>query len=112
MPLPDHEVPIEAPGRLKAAWGVLRGDRVVPDQIRAEWAEYQVIFSDLLTRQSALLARQAKEEKRRLDRLASVQAPEASTPAPHQGGKASLRRRAALQKGLGGHISHLEGKSA
>lgn len=46
---------------------VLRGHALVPEQIVAEWLEYQVIFNGLLERFSALLARQAKAEKKRME---------------------------------------------
>lgn len=107
---PDATPTESPPGRLKAAWSVLRGESIVPAQIRAEWAEYQIIFQDLLTRQSALLARQAKMEKRRLERLTVPPDPEAIQP-PARTGKADLRRRAALAKGLGGQISLLKDRA-
>lgn len=65
-----RETPSNAePGRFRAAMSVLRGERLVPLQIHAEWIEYQQIFDDILTRWSASLARDAKSEKKRVDRL-------------------------------------------
>lgn len=85
------------PGKLAAAWRVLRGEDVVPAQIRVEWAEYQLAFGDLINRLSAMLARQAKAEKRRAEQLAEFAA-QASTeqeaPATNlRERKAQLRRR-------------------
>ena len=81
---------------------------MVPAQIQAEWLEYQLIFSDLLNRQSAMLARAAKEERKRLRRL-SESREESSAQDPHQhvlplqrsSFKAQLRSAAADRLGLG-----------
>lgn len=99
--------PLERPpGRLKAAWSVLRGERLVPAQIQWEWAEYQAIFTDLLTRHSAMLARMAKSEKKRIDALTkNAQPPESPVAVPSRTGKADLRRRAAIARGLGGYLN-------
>lgn len=86
---------------------MLLGQRLVPEQIQAEWAEYQLIFSDLLSRQSALLARHAKAEKKRLERLqeshpSSQAAPQLSLlPSGLPSRKSELRARAADLRGLG-----------
>ena len=52
-----------------------RGRRREPEpqiqEVMAQWAEYQMIFNDILQRLSAQLARQAKMEKKRLDKIAS-----------------------------------------
>lgn len=73
----------------------------MPDQLRAEWAEYQLIFSDLLNRQSAMLARHAKAEKERLSRsLSEAPRPESSQPPRSLSRKAQLRSRAASALGL------------
>lgn len=45
------------------------GRKTTPLQIEKEWLEYKLIFEDLLTRWSASLAREAKAEKKRIDRL-------------------------------------------
>lgn len=87
------------PGRVRAAWRVLRGEAVVPAQIVAEWAEYQSIFNDLLQRFSAQLARQAKAEKDRVKRLSEAVEPQAEMR--YGGSKAALRSRAADRLGLG-----------
>jgi len=89
--------------RWSAAWSVLRGERLTPPQIEAEWAEYQLVFGELLQRLSAMLARQAKYEKQRARRLAegaalaSAEPPAAEVARPQRGTpefKAALRRRA------------------
>lgn len=85
------------PGRLRSALQVLLGQRLTPEQIQAEWLEYQVIFNDILTRWSASLARQAKVEKERATALAQA-APETEAPVSS---KAELRSRAADRMGLG-----------
>lgn len=88
--------------RLRAAVQVLLGQRLVPFQIQAEWADYQEIFQELLQRQSTYLARQAKAEKARLEQLAQLTQepePEHSQP-PLSDRKAELRRRAAELRGL------------
>lgn len=87
-----EELP-RAPGRVRSAWRVLMGQSVTPQQIMAEWLEYQTIFSDLLNRQSALLARHAKAEKARISNL-QAEDPRPSR-IPEVSGKADLRRRAA-----------------
>lgn len=88
------------PGRFRAAWMALMGHPVVPDQIRAEWAAAQLVFHDLLTQLSASLARQARAEKKRIERLRE-RAQEASEeqllhrqPPDPRSRKAELRRRA------------------
>lgn len=71
-PPPDPEPHLlleSSPGRLRSAWSVLLGERLVPLQLQFEWLEYQQIFDDLLKRFSAQLARQAKAEKTRVKRL-------------------------------------------
>ncbi len=57
-----------APGKFRAAWSVLRGQRLVPLQVQAEWLTYQQIFDDVLTRLGAQLARQAKSRSDELKR--------------------------------------------
>ena len=85
------------PGRFRAAWAALLGHPVVPAQIRAEWAETQLVLHDMLTQLSASLARQARAEKKRIEDLHRSQAPEspASVVPPRSADpKAALRSRA------------------
>ena len=86
------------PGRLRAAWQVLHGERLVPSQIQGEWIEYQQIFESILQRLSAQLARQARSEKLRLESLIPEE-PSHREPS-RQDRKAELRRRAAVMRGV------------
>jgi hypothetical protein len=94
---PEPDPDVRPPGRLRGALMVLRGEALVPDQIRCEWIEYQVTFSGILDRFGALLARQAKAEKRRLDeQLAEAPpSPEAAVATIGEARKAQLRTQAA-----------------
>ncbi len=85
-------------GRLRSAWAAFRGERLVPQQIQAEWLEYQQIFESVLQRLSAQLARQAKSEKSRIDSLIPDE-PSHREPS-RQDHKAELRSRAAEMRGL------------
>ena len=85
-------------GRIRAAWDVLMGQRVTPQQLQADWVEYQQIFNDLLDRWSAKLARDAKAEKERIKRL---DVPVALPPPEVTDTKAELRRRVAGLRGFG-----------
>lgn len=95
-------------GRLRAAWSVLLGERLVPLQLQAEWVEYKLIFDDLLKRLSAQLARQAKAEKSRLEAQLPL-GDQFSEPLPSApaSSKAELRRKAAAQRGLLPHSSSI-----
>jgi hypothetical protein len=80
---------------------VLLGEPVVPEQILADWLSYRLLFDDLLVRFGALLARQAKAEKARLQEQLAEQ-PTERAPAPGVNGsrKADVRRRIAEARGL------------
>jgi len=94
--------PPERPSRLRAAFSVLRGERLVQAQIQAEWAEYQLLFNDLLLRFSALLARSAKAEKQRVRKQVEPEAP-SQRQLPLSYGKqpkSQLRSMAAARLGL------------
>ena len=86
-------------GRIRAAWYVLMGQRVTPQQLQADWVEYQQIFNDLLDRWSAKLARDARAEKDRIKRL-DVPQP-TNQPVPPTDTKTELRRRVANMRGFG-----------
>ena len=96
----DQERAVERrPGRVRSAWLALMGHPVIPASIRAEWAETQLVIHDMLAQLSTSLARQAKAEKRRIERLreasqAASQSPDVRTPPPMDSGdrKAALRR--------------------
>jgi len=91
---------VKHPGRIRSAWSVLMGERMVSLQIQGEWAEYQQVFEDILTKFSAMLARQAKSEKKRIEALIPT---EEVTAAVHGGrrSKAELRSLAAGLRGIG-----------
>lgn len=101
---PDQLQLERPPGRFRAAWLVLRGQPLVPQQIRAEWLEYQQIFDDVLQRLSAQLARQAKSEKRRLESLFDQQPLSRDVPPPRSK-KEELRSRVAAMRGVGPQLS-------
>jgi len=86
-------------GRLRAAWYVLMGQRLTPQQILAEWVEYQQTFNDLLERWSAKLAREARNEKDRIKRL-DIPPPVEQTPQVADV-KQELRRKVANMRGFG-----------
>lgn len=70
-------------------------------QVMAQWAEYELIFNDILLRLNAQLARQAKVQKKALARIAQDEAaetPEAAPSAPHQTTKQALRSQVARQQ--------------
>ena len=96
----DGVLPFKEPrsGRLRSAWAVLRGERLVPSQIQGEWIEYQQIFESILQRLSAQLARQARSEKLRLESLIPEE-PSHREPS-RKDHKAELRKRANALRGL------------
>ena len=100
----DLEYPAQprSRGRFFNALSVLLGQKTTPIQVEAEWVEYKAIFSDLLSRHSAMLARHAKAEKERIDRqLGAMQvAPEPQLPL----GNASGSRKAQLRSMVAGNI--------
>lgn len=116
-PQPAAEIQDEPPriGRWRAAWRVLRGDRLVPLQIQVEWLEYRQIFDDLLKRFGAQLARQAKAEKKRLERQLQeegLREVPADPPSSSRHPKAELYRRAravreASESFQGNRLGHL-----
>ena len=57
-----------APGRIRSALAVLFGRAVTPQQIQQEWLEWEITLGSVLDRFSALLARQAKAEKKRVEK--------------------------------------------
>ena len=100
----SEETPERPPGRVRAAWSVLRGERVVPLQIQAEWIEYQQVLDSLLRRFSALLARQAKAERRAIEQALEVpQSPPSS--APQAEGKLALWRKVHERQPPGAQLS-------
>lgn len=74
----------------------------VPDpsivKVMAEWAEYQIIFNDILGRLSSQFARQAKMEKKRLERIADAVPVTMPTPPVAISTKAALRTQYAMSR--------------
>lgn len=103
MPTPraprDTDEPPPRVSRWRAAWRVLTGESVVPDQIFNDWLTYRLMFDDLLKRFGAMLARQAKADHARL-REALQDEPSHRAPATPATRKEEVRRRAAEMRGL------------
>jgi len=55
--------------RILGAWQVLMGERLVPFEIQSQWVAYQQILGAQLEQMSAYLARSAKAEKKRIERI-------------------------------------------
>jgi len=90
--------------RLRGAWQVLLGERLVPFQIQSEWALYQQTFQGQLEALSSYLARQAKAEKKRLERIEQDLAsePAAEEPMDRDARKQALwKKRAATMPHIG-----------
>ena len=89
--------------RMVGAWQVLMGQRLVPFQIQSEWVIYQQTFQAQLEQMSSYLARAAKAEKKRLERISeqliealpAVGAPPAAPIGDRDARKAELRARMA-----------------
>lgn len=111
-PEPEAELELEPElerprSRAVHAWRVLRGREQTNVQLAAEWLEYKLIFTDILTRFSAQLARNAKVEGKRIRKqLEGEASAPVEAPAPiGQRDKSDLRRRAAALK-LGYQPTH------
>ena len=63
---------VRRPGRIRQALAVLFGRSVTPQQIQQEWLEWEITLGSVLDRFSALLARQAKAEKKRVEKELTV----------------------------------------
>jgi len=72
--------------------------------VMAQWLEYELIFNDILTRLNAQLARQAKMEKRRLERESTPDARAAPRHIPTT--KQQLRSQYALSR-FGSRIQNI-----
>ena len=57
-----------APGRIRSALAVLFGRAITPQQLRQDFIEWELVLGGILERFSALLARQAKAEKKRVEK--------------------------------------------
>jgi len=65
--------------RLRGAWQVLMGERLVPFQVQAEWLLYQTAFQSQLEVMGAYLARAAKAEKKKNTEAAEALSAEPDT---------------------------------
>jgi len=92
----------QGPGRIRSAWLVLMGQRIVPQQMTAEWALIQTQAADMFNKFSSLAARLVKAQRtamnqsmQELDEVGE-EAHTAENPMALPGGnrKAELRRRA------------------
>lgn len=96
---------LRAPGRVRSALAVLFGRSITPQQIQQEWLEWEITLGSVLDRFSALLARQAKAEKKRVElELTSSEENSSSLNARMStkgwNRKADLYSRAAAARGL------------
>lgn len=109
----DESQRLRRPGRLRAALLALSGAPVVPDQIRAEWAAWQLELEAVCDKISAAAARMVTRDKRdlkkALKRLAQLEddcgcKEEQPAQAPAFGGynpaKAALNRRVLAARGI------------
>lgn len=83
---------LRRPGRIRTLFAVLAGAPVVPEQIRAEWAAWQLELEAICDKIGAAAARLQTRNKRELDRalaeLAELKAERESDPAGIFGGDA------------------------
>lgn len=86
--------------RWRAAWRVLCGEPLVPEQILQDWLSYRLLFDDLLKRFSALLARQAKADHARLREQLQEEPVHRQPASSPRSRKEEVRRRAAEARGL------------
>lgn len=86
--------------RWRAAWRVLKGEPLVPEQILQDWLSYRLLFDDLLKRFGALLARQAKADHARLREQLQDEPTHRAPPTAPKSRKEEVRRRAAEMRGL------------
>jgi len=95
-----------APGRIRSALAVLFGRAITPQQLRQDFIEWELVLGGILERFSALLARQAKAEKKRVElELTNSEENSANLSAPRIAPtswerKAKLYTKAAAVKGL------------
>ncbi len=95
---------------LRARFGPRRTPHPSIAAVMAQWAEYELLFNDMLNRFNALLARQAKAEKAILTRLAAEggagdegHGSDGAAPVPILSSKAALRTRIAHER-FGGRV--------
>jgi len=93
------------PGRIISAFRVLMGRDTTPAQITADWIEWEIVLSGVLDRFGALLARQAKAEKKRVEHQLELPQPDVQQ-SPVLSGKAELYARANKIRGLNSHVKN------
>ena len=98
-----------APGRIRSAIAVLFGRSITPQQLQQDFIEWELVLGGILDRFSALLARQAKAEKKRVELELSSSEENATglnaRMAPTGWNrKAELYSRAAAARGLSQHV--------
>lgn len=93
-----------APGRFRAAWLALMGHPIVPTQIRAEWAAWQLELEAICDKIGAAASRNQTRHKRELDRalaeLDEVKAEQATPSAPPELGFGWNPQKRALNRQL------------
>jgi len=94
---------VKRPGRMISAFRVLMGRDTTPAQITADWIEWEIVLSGVLDRFGALLARQAKAEKKRVEQQLELPQPEPQN-SPGLTSKAELYARANKIRGINSHI--------
>lgn len=91
------------PGRFISAFRVLMGRMTTPAQIQADWLEWELVLGGVLDRFGALLARQAKAEKKRVEQQLELQGPDHMENQPRSG-KAELYARANQLRGFNAKV--------
>lgn len=85
-------------GRLHAAWLVLRGQALTPQQMASEWAEIQTTASEMFNRFNTLAARLVRAEKNMMKlRLEEIDGVEREVPVVGSHKDEVRRRVAALR---------------
>lgn len=93
---------IKRPGRIVSAFRVLMGTKTTPAQLAADWAEWELVLTGVLDRFGALLARQAKAEKRKVQQQLELAPPD--IPGSALSSKADLYARANRLRGHNAHV--------
>ena len=93
------------PGRMVSAFRVLMGRDTTPAQITADWLAWEITLSGVLDRFGALLARQAKAEKKRVEQQLELPQPDV-LKIPGLSSKAELYARANKMRGLNSHVKN------
>lgn len=87
-------------GRWRAAWLVLMGQRLLPQQMQSEWSLIQASAADMFNKFNTLAARLVKAERRALEKSLVQPTPTETTTPGVAGRKAELRTRLSISRGL------------